>query len=291
MSELRDERGGAPGVAVEGAGAAIRRVSLLLRTAGALLAAAVVFVPAFVTNSCTSTNRTFVAPPVIAGAEFVGTEACADCHEEVVHKFASATHALLVAPGDNAQEIGCESCHGAGSLHVESGGGRGTIIDPERSSETCFRCHLNKRGDFALPHTHPVTGGPLSLTTAKVSCADCHEPHEGDAIVAGGTAALSENDTCFACHAAQRGPFVFEHEALREGCTVCHAPHGSVNAKMLTERDSTLCLKCHYQEQADSGAIVIGGRDHTGFLPRGSCFSAGCHEAVHGSNVNSSLRF
>ena len=39
------------------------------------------------------------------------------------------------------------------------------------------------------------------------------------------------------------------------------------------------------------GEILIGGRDHAPFLSRGACWSAGCHEAVHGSHVNSSLRF
>jgi predicted CXXCH cytochrome family protein len=84
-------------------------------------------------------------------------------------------------------------------------------------------------------------------------------------VTGGGTQAAAENDTCLTCHAAQRGPWVFEHEALREGCTVCHAPHGSVNDKMLTERDATLCLKCHFQEQTDPTTILIGGRDHTAF--------------------------
>jgi hypothetical protein len=60
---------------------------------------------------------------------------------------------------------------------------------------------------------------------------------------------------------------------------------------MLTERNATLCLKCHFQQQTGSGNIVIGGRDHSGSLSRGACWSAGCHEAVHGSQVSSSLRF
>jgi predicted CXXCH cytochrome family protein len=264
-----------------------RPIALSIGGVSALAAAAL----AGSMNSCTGTNRTFVAPPQIAGASFVGTEACGDCHDEITSKFRSATHAVLMAEGENATEIGCESCHGAGSLHVESGGGGGTIINPSRSPETCFNCHVNKRGDFALPHAHPVSGGPLRLTSAKLSCSDCHEPHEGPAVIGGGTSITAENDTCLQCHAAQRGPFVFEHEALREGCTVCHAPHGSVNQKMLTERDSTLCLKCHFQEQSNPATVLIGGRDHTSFIARGACFSAGCHEAVHGSNVSSSLRF
>jgi hypothetical protein len=60
---------------------------------------------------------------------------------------------------------------------------------------------------------------------------------------------------------------------------------------MLTERNNNLCLKCHFQQVKPGGAILIGGSDHTARLQRGTCWTAGCHEAVHGSRVNSSLRF
>jgi predicted CXXCH cytochrome family protein len=247
--------------------------------------------------SCSTldTDRTVLAPPSIPGAEFVGSEECATCHEDITKNFRTATHARLKAPGDNAKNAGCESCHGPGSLHVKSGGAAHTIVNPRRSPETCFQCHLEVRAKFELPHHHPVLEG-------KVSCADCHNPHVGMAIKGGGTnvqqplkegglAFLSQNETCFQCHTVQRGPFVFEHEAMREGCVVCHSPHGSVNARMLNERNQTLCLKCHFQEQKIPGHIFIGDFDHTSFLQQGTCWSSGCHEAVHGSNVTPLLRY
>jgi DmsE family decaheme c-type cytochrome len=125
----------------------------------------------------------------------------------------------------------------------------------------------------------------------KVTCTDCHDPHKGDAIMGGGTHLASANETCLKCHDAQRGPYVFEHEAMRENCTTCHNPHGTVNDKMLKARNQTLCLQCHYQQQTVGGQLLIGGRDHAAFVQRGTCWTAGCHEAVHGSHVNSSLRF
>jgi DmsE family decaheme c-type cytochrome len=214
----------------------------------------------------------------------VGSEECALCHEGITTKFASATHAHFKAEGPNAKEIGCESCHGPGSAHVQAGGGAGLIINPRTSPDTCFQCHLDKRGEFNLPHAHPVLAG-------NMACSACHDPHSGDAVIGGGTHLASLNDTCLQCHTSQRGPFVFEHEASREGCTVCHSPHGSVNARMLKARNQALCLQCHFQQQNASGQLLIGGRDHTAFVQRGTCWSAGCHEAVHGSHVNSSLRF
>jgi predicted CXXCH cytochrome family protein len=244
--------------------------------------------------SCAGLSRTIVAPPHIPGAEFVGSESCAQCHENLTKDFHTATHARILSRSAEAMNMGCESCHGGGSLHVETGGAPNTIVNPRQSPQTCFECHLDMRGRFNLPYTHPILAGTLShptLAGSKMSCTECHDPHRGSAIKGGGTALASLNDTCIKCHTAQRGPFVFEHEATREGCTTCHNPHGSVNAKLLTERGSNLCLKCHAQQQTAPGQIFIGGVNHTAFLTRGSCWTAGCHEAVHGSHVNSSLRY
>lgn len=246
--------------------------------------------------SCTMADRSVVAPPMIAGASFVGSQECALCHEETVKGFDHATHANLVVQGENAKGLGCESCHGPGSKHVQAGGGKGTIVNPGKSPEACFQCHLDKRGEFSLPHSHPVLAG-------KMSCTECHDPHKGKAIKGGAGHLTSETETCTTCHIAQKGPFVFEHNAMREGCTTCHNPHGSVNQKMLVQRDANLCLKCHLQHPTVNGdsTIIVGdaggahapaaGAAPTARLNRGTCWSASCHEAVHGSNANSHFRY
>jgi predicted CXXCH cytochrome family protein len=234
--------------------------------------------------SCAGVNHVEMAPPQIPGATYVGSEACEQCHQETYRDFDTATHYHLKAPGTNAMYIGCESCHGPGSLHVQSGGAPNTIVNPRKSPEVCFQCHLEKQGEFNLPSHHPVIEG-------RMSCADCHDPHKGSVIEGGGTQLMSQNEVCVKCHTAQSGPFVFEHEAMREGCVTCHNPHGSVNPRLLVSRNATLCLRCHFQEQTTAGAIYIGNVNHTTFLSRGTCWSAGCHEAVHGSQVNDHLRF
>jgi len=237
-----------------------------------------------VVSSCGTLTRTVVVPPTVPGATFIGTAACADCHEELVRDFKTASHAHLMAKGPHALGIGCESCHGAGSLHSESGGEPGTIHNPERDPTTCYECHLEVHAAFNLPYRHPVPD-------QKLTCTQCHDPHQGRAVKGGGTALVSANEACFECHNSQRGPYVFEHEAMREGCTACHHPHGSVNAKLLTQRNASLCTKCHVLQPAGGGAVLIGGQDHSQWLAQGACWSAGCHEAVHGSQVNSSLRY
>ena len=103
------------------------------------------------------------------------------------------------------------------------------------------------------------------------------------------------NENCAQCHREQARPFVFEHEALREGCTVCHAPHGSINSKLLVQRDANLCLKCHAQTQSlsglASGLVFIGKQEHSSFLAVGTCWSAGCHPAIHGSNTSRRMHY
>jgi DmsE family decaheme c-type cytochrome len=137
-----------------------------------------------------------------------------------------------------------------------------------------------------LPQHHPIIEN-------RMNCVDCHDPHGHDIFkpARGATLAMArQNETCANCHREQTRPFVFEHEALREGCVVCHQPHGSINRALLTERDNNLCLKCHAQVQTGAD-IMIGKENHAGKLGRGSCWASGCHSAVHGSNVSPKLRF
>ena len=266
----------------------------------ATLAGTLVLIGAVI--SCRTVNRGVVMLPNVPGAKYIGSKECETCHEEMFRDFASADHARLLSDGPNGLEAGCESCHGPGSVHSDSGGetkppfsftsgrpqanGLATqlTVQPVRANENvCFHCHADVRGQFNLPSHHPVPEG-------KMTCTQCHPPHKGYAHAGGSTALRSQEDTCLQCHPAQRGPYVFEHEALREGCTSCHSPHGTINAKMLTTRDSNLCLKCHFA-QMQGNNVLIGGFNHKSRLSQGTCWTAGCHEAVHGSRVNSSLRF
>ncbi len=269
------------------------RTTMLAASAVGLLLAAI---------SCGTLSHQAVVLPDVPGAKYVGSADCEQCHDEICRSFKTADHARLIAKGKNGLDAGCESCHGPCSLHEDSGGdvkppysftaGRPQQMSlsgrfPQqtaRAIETvCYKCHMDVRGQFNLPNHHPVPEG-------RMTCIQCHPPHKGIAMAGGSTQLLSQEENCTQCHAEQKGVYVFEHEAMREGCTTCHIPHGSVNAKLLTERNSTLCLKCHFQE-IKSGAVLIGGVDHSSRLSQGTCWSAGCHEAVHGSRVSPSLRF
>ena len=196
--------------------------------------------------SCSSISRQAVILPDVPGAKYVGSADCEQCHDEICRDFKTADHARLIAQGKNGLDAGCESCHGPCSLHEDSGGdvappysftaGRPQPeslsgrypLEPDRATENvCYKCHLDVRGQFNLPNHHPVPEGHMT-------CIQCHPPHKGIAMAGGSTQLTSQEENCTQCHESQKGLFVFEHEAMRDGCTSCHTPHGSVNAKMLT---------------------------------------------------------
>ncbi len=259
--------------------------STLLAAAGVLLA------------SCTSLQRTLVVSPLIPGASYIGNAQCYYCHTNYSHSFQGNVHfrvrsSLEALPGGTS----CESCHGPGSKHAAAPRERTQfIVNPRKEPQACYSCHQDVELQFRLPQHHPVAEG-------RMNCVQCHDPHgreifkpapgSGHGRIATPSLAMARlNEQCSSCHREQARAFVFEHEAMREGCVSCHNPHGSINAKLLTERDSNLCLKCHAQLQTGSGEVWIGNSPHQANLLRGSCWSAGCHTAVHGSNFQPTLLY
>ena len=236
--------------------------------------------------SCSLYETTSVVPPLtIPGAEYTSIRQCEPCHKEQSEFFENTTHARISIKGMEKEGMGCGICHGQGSIHVEKPYEPDMILTPRKHPEVCFGCHLDKNAEFRLQYHHPVLEG-------KVSCGDCHNPMgQMHARPWSLTSELDINEICFKCHPEQRGPFVFEHEALRDGCTICHKVHGSINDKLLIARDNNVCLQCHFQTQMDSTSFLIGNFNHASRIPRGTCFSADCHTVVHGSNFDDHLRY
>ncbi len=201
----------------------------------------------------------------------VRNQACQACHKGGERmKWRGSQH--------EANEVACNNCH---TVHAD----KDPVLSKATEFEKCFTCHSEQRAEsFQISH-HPVREG-------KVGCSDCHNTHgsPGPKLVKG----FRINDTCYECHAEKRGPYLWEHQPVRENCDNCHAPHGSTQRAMLTERMPFLCSSCHSGHSEASGGIFAGrgslpGRNG-GAVPSSeglvlssrSCVS--CHSKVHGSN-------
>jgi predicted CXXCH cytochrome family protein len=222
------------------------------------------------------------------------SERCLQCHQSSRDQ-KDFTHSTHIQHG-----VGCNECH---STHlVEAARNpKGTAIGtaqanffsvpklPEENRwlhnsllkkpqpELCFGCHKNIQAQFALPTHHRVPEGAMK-------CTDCHNTH-GTSNRA--TLRQSGWETCTQCHVEKRGPFVFEHSAVKvEGCTACHTPHGSVNRMLLVRREERfLCLQCHVDPGKAEPLQVPHGR--LSFQTRGDCTR--CHAAIHGSNFDATF--
>jgi predicted CXXCH cytochrome family protein len=141
----------------------------------------------------------------------------------------------------------------------------------ESQPQLCYGCHATIKAQFTLPSHHRVPEGLMK-------CTDCHNSHGSN-----NQPMLRKTawEGCIDCHTEKRGPFVFEHAAVKvEGCAGCHSPHGTVNRQLLLRREGRfICLQCHVDPQAPN---VPHGR--LGFTTKGEC--ARCHVAVHGSNFS-----
>ena len=121
----------------------------------------------------------------------------------------------------------CEPCH-------EPIGNRHLFRPRPKGRDLCLVCH-------ELEAPKPVRHKPFTQ-----DCLLCHVLHESDEryFVRGGTG----RDGCQrqGCHEDYPVRHPFPHLPLAEGsCLVCHTPHQSAHAHLLTDSSRDLCLLCH----------------------------------------------
>ncbi|MEM1601492.1 MAG: GSU2203 family decaheme c-type cytochrome [Sulfolobales archaeon] len=207
-------------------------------------------------------------PKFPEGATYVGSETCKGCHGDLSDRFKSNNvHAKLAdfETGPFGVRPGCESCHGPGSKHAETGD-PSLIVNPAKIAKNeantlCVQCHRD--GELAMWH-----GSKHDL--GSVGCTSCHTMHgktQGRDVlgyrknfVKEAYLRKAEPELCFDCHkdvmAQTRMP---NHHPIKEGkmtCSECHNPHGTTVDPLL-KADVTkneLCLKCH---QEKSGPYVF----------------------------------
>jgi hypothetical protein len=128
--------------------------------------------------------------------------------------------------------VGCEACHGPGSLHIANP--YTTPMKIDRSSELCGKCHTS--GDMtkvaAADGFIDQRAQYNELFQSKhivLQCALCHDPHQGVVQLRQANAACTTRTTCENCHykEAQNQKFAV-HAAM--GCLNCHMPRLEKNA-------------------------------------------------------------
>jgi DmsE family decaheme c-type cytochrome len=187
------------------------------------------------------------APSAPQANEYIGEDTCLTCHEDRNYK--GTRHALASLPKSPAATHGCESCHGPGKAHAESGGEADKILNPtkvtpQRSSEVCATCH--NRGE------HAVWAGSQH-DSRNVGCVSCHSVHapKGPRQLKVAT----QPQLCATCHKDKIAKLDRSgHMPVREGkmqCTTCHNVHGSTNVRLLRTGDSIgeLCTSCHAEKR------------------------------------------
>jgi DmsE family decaheme c-type cytochrome len=184
---------------------------------------------------------------------------CLGCHAGTHPNFLRSPHAKA--------GVGCTSCH---SIHA---GDTEDKLLKASQPKLCFQCHTDVKPAFDMPFHHKVNEG-------LVKCSDCHDVHGtfGNNNI---RSTADQNAICTKCHMENRGPFVYEHPAVKaEGCLGCHTPHGSQNARLLNVPNiNQLCNQCHSPVSASTVHSMNAGSPD-----RPPCIT--CHTMIHGSNIN-----
>ncbi|MCA8954697.1 MAG: hypothetical protein KDC87_01410 [Planctomycetes bacterium] len=225
----------------------------------------------------------------LAKAKPVGAQKCLGCHPLRNELLRHSHHHRLAAAAD---QKGCETCHGNGSLHVETGGLARLITRPDTARSgmsTCLECH----GEVDPIAFHWKNDPHPPLLGRNLTCTTCHTVHEAITsparrVLPGG--AKPTNATCAKCHEPAFGVLhgtIHQSLAARDiplekGCGACHAGaaeharqggrkalvdslHGS-NAK----HQNQTCGQCHAKDHALRG--VRSGAHHRNEV---SCLT--CH--------------
>jgi DmsE family decaheme c-type cytochrome len=259
---------------------------------GSVLSVVMWFVPARNSQAVGSLNSgSTLNGATPQSSDYVGSEACKDCHEAQFKNFAHTVHAKLEsARAWNNKATGCETCHGPGKAHVAEGDPakikNPAKMKPEDASATCQLCH-SQMNEHAMwrGSKHEIAG---------LSCISCHSSHQVQAAANPGqlfanlqveTKLLkmrTEAETCYQCHGDmrksqfQRSTHLIRNEdrELRVNCSTCHEPHGSIGPKMMrTASINETCYSCHAEKR---GPFLW---EHS--PTRENCLT--CHKP-HGSN-------
>lgn len=178
---------------------------------------------------------------------YVGADTCVGCHEDKATGLAGTPHGKREFA--TLSSLGCETCHGPGSLHVEDP----TVVENQPRIDTktaaqqnavCQQCHDGGKQFFWKGSMHETRG--LACTTCHGVHTYASEDHQlKQALVM---------DQCFECHKDIRAEtWKRSHHPIREGrisCVDCHNPHGAQSDKMVNAASiNEQCWTCHTEKR------------------------------------------
>ena len=210
------------------------------------------------------------------GTGYAGDDTCIICHDAEGKQLRQTLHGKAQDPRTPAGHTGraCETCHGPGQAHAESGGDttkirRITAMAPRDAAAICLTCH--SRGD-------QVNWKGSMHDARNLSCVTCHSVHHPQSDKEQlKTASIIE--TCWTCHKTEVAKEQRTgHMPVREGkmtCVSCHNPHGTTSVRLLRVGNwiNETCVSCHPEKR---GPFLW---DHAPV--REACNT--CHDP-HGSN-------
>lgn len=157
---------------------------------------------------------------------------CGNCHTTGYSLAGSQDNKPGIVGTWEEKGIGCEACHGPGSVHVDRGGGIGVGIIKNDSSAICGNCHtrgkdstkIMSKGGFVEHHEQypEFLNSPHNVLT----CVSCHDPHKPVHVGATNpTEGAGIKTQCSTCHAQQSSDFngsTMQKEGVK--CIDCHMP-------------------------------------------------------------------
>jgi len=251
--------------------------------------------------------------PAVPAPKYVGSDTCAQCHQEQLDKLGTHWHGQAQR---NAEKQGkgylCEGCHGPGSQHADDPTAQSALPlkQTAKNGTGCLSCHNTKLSPVKWRISEHARGGTTCLAchgqavpTAPAAMKEKKPAinHQGQPIDPHGNFTRKPStDQCLACHGEKRAEMALpSHHPLVEQrltCTDCHNTHAPMTGKMKNE----LCVACHVKQRGPfrfahgaisghlSDACLDCHRPHGSpnqkllkFSSRGLCLQCHANKATH----------
>ena len=159
------------------------------------------------------------AATVSQSSDYVGSETCKACHEDIYNSWEKTPHwkTTLDTKGGPSHQ-GCEGCHGPGAAHVAGGGDITKIFIFKKHStkeinERCLTCHASGTQHMhAINSVHAKKRRQLHLRAIRRTMRKKPEF----------LLVKAQPELCYSCHLQQKPQFDMPfHHRVNEGLVQC----------------------------------------------------------------------